>query len=500
MTDEIVEPPGSHEPTEHAKTPKKAAASGWIGSALEYYDFFIYAQASALIFPLIFFPSTNPQVAIVASFATFGVGYAARPIGAFVLGHWGDTHGRKNVLVLCMLMMGGSTFLVALLPTYSSIGILAPILLVILRLIQGFAVGGEISGASAMIIEHSPFGRRGYFGSFTLQGVQAGQVLAAAVFLPLSAILPTDAFQSWGWRIPFLLSAVVVAAGYVIRRRVDETPAFQEENEHGEVPASPIASAFRENGRDMARVSCMALMNVIGTVVVTFGTTFATNPSYGVGFSTTQYLLVSVFGNIVAVIIIPFVGNLSDKIGRRPCMIVGSIGSAIFGYAFLYFVAQDNFWMAFVFAMLMWGIIYQGYNAVFPSYYQELFPTKNRVTAFAISQNIGTLVTAFLPSIFGALAGPAPAACVANKKFTPDLLLPSGQTCRAAAEAAQTNVIWVVGSITLACGIIASIVAFTSRETYRIHMNDLGMKDAQPVPREEYERLRQEARAGAISD
>jgi MFS family permease len=344
-----------------------------------------------------------------------------------------------------------------------------------------------------MIIEHAPFGRRGFFGSFTLQGVQAGQVIAAAVFLPLSAILSPDAFQSWGWRIPFVLSAVVVFAGYMIRRRVDETPAFQEESEHGEVPKSPIARAFSESGANMARVSVMALMNVIGTTVVTFGTTFATNPSYGVGFNTTQYLLVSVFGNIAAVIIIPFVGNLSDKIGRRPCMIVGSVGSAIFGYPFLYFVGQDNFWMAFLFAMLMWGVIYQGYNAVFPAFYQELFPTRTRVTAFAISQNIGTLITAFLPAIFGALAGPTPAACVVNKKFAPDVQLPSGQTCLVAAEAAQSSVVWVVGSITLAIGIVASIVAWTSQETYRIHMNDLGDKNAQPVSREEYDRLRAEA-------
>src|SRR5829696_7672136 len=231
MQDEIREPEGSHEPTEFAKQPKKAAASGWIGSALEYYDFFIYAQAAALIFPDIFFPEGNPTVAIAGSLAIYGVAYVARPIGAFVLGHWGDTHGRKNVLVLCMLLMGGSTFLVALLPTYASVGLLAPILLVILRLIQGFAVGGEIAGASAMILEHSPFGRRGYYASYSLQGVQAGQILAAAVFLPLSAILSEDAFLSWGWRIPFLLSAFVVYAGYLIRRRVDETPAFAEEAE-----------------------------------------------------------------------------------------------------------------------------------------------------------------------------------------------------------------------------------------------------------------------------
>src|ERR1700754_3833974 len=261
MRDAIMEPAGSHEPSEHAKTPKKAAASGWIGSALEYYDFFIYAQAASLVFPQIFFPSANPRVAIVAAFATFGVGYVARPIGAFVLGHWGDTHGRKTVLVLCMLLMGGSTFLVALLPTYSAVGVWAPILLVALRLIQGFAVGGEISGASAMILEHAPFGRRGYFASFSLQGVQAGQIIAAAVFLPLSAAMSPEAFQSWGWRIPFLLSALVVVAGYIIRRRGDETPAFREEEAHQGVVKAPVVQVFRENGANILRAVCMALVN-----------------------------------------------------------------------------------------------------------------------------------------------------------------------------------------------------------------------------------------------
>lgn len=487
---EIVEPPGSHEPTEYAKTPKKAAASGWIGSALEYYDFFIYAQAAALVFPNIFFPSNNPQVGIVASFATFGVGYVARPIGAFVLGHWGDTHGRKNVLVLCMLMMGLSTFLVALLPTYSAVGILAPILLVILRLIQGFAVGGEISGASAMILEHAPFGRRGYFGSFTLQGVQAGQIIAAAVFLPLSAVMSKDAFQNYGWRIPFILSAVVVVAGYIIRRRVDETPAFQEESSHGEVPAAPIIMAVRENGLDMFRVVCMALMNAIPTAVTVFGATFATNAGYGVGLTTTNYLWISVAGNVVAVVLIPFVGNLTDRIGRRPVIIFGCLASGILGYAYLYYVARSDIILAFVFAMLMWGVVYQGYNAVFPAFYQELFPTKTRVTAFAVAQNIGTLITAFLPTIYAAIVAPAPEACVANKTFQPDTILPGGQTCRAVAESIQNEVVWVVGSITFGLAIIAAIAAFSARETFRIHLNDLGDKDAVPIPREEYDRIR----------
>ncbi len=217
----------------HRRQTRTAAASGWIGSALEYYDFFIYATAASLVFPQIFFSSKNDKVAIIASLATYGVGYVARPIGAFVLGHWGDTHGRKNVLLMCLFLMGFSTMAVGLLPTYQDVGLWAPILLVALRLIQGFAVAGEISGASSMILEHAPFGRRGFFASFTLQGVQAGQILAAAVFLPLAYALPTDQFMSWGWRVPFLLSVVLLIAGYIIRRVVEDTPAFTQVGAHG---------------------------------------------------------------------------------------------------------------------------------------------------------------------------------------------------------------------------------------------------------------------------
>jgi MFS family permease len=495
MADELHEPPSSHEPTEFAKQPKKAAASGWIGSALEYYDFFIYAQAAALVFPNIFFPSDNPQIGIVASFATFGVGYFARPLGAFVLGHWGDKHGRKNVLVLCMLLIGLSTFCVGLLPTYAAVGIWAPILLVGMRLLQGFAVGGELAGAGSMVLEHAPFGRRGYFSSFTLQGVQAGQIIAAAVFLPLAMMLPKDMFETWGWRIPFLLSALVVLAGYIIRRRVDETPAFQEEDTHGEVPQAPIVQAVKENGSDMLRVVCMALMNVIPTTVTIFGATYATSAAYGVGLRPSDYLWITMSGNVVAVILIPFVGNLSDKIGRRPVIIAGCLGAGLLGYPYLYFVSQGNLPMAFAFAILMWGIVYQGYNAVFPAFYPELFPTKTRVSAFAVSQNLGTLITAFLPAIYALLAPPAPAACVEHKTFMPDKLLPSGETCQAAGHAADTRVIMVVGSITLALAVVAAIAAFTARETSRIHMNDLGKKDAVPVPKGEYERIRLDAKA-----
>lgn len=445
---------------------KKAAASAWIGSALEYYDFFIYATAASLIFPQLFFPSNNPTVAIVASLATYGVGYVSRPIGAFVLGHWGDTHGRKQVLVLCMFLMGFSTIAVGLLPTYSQVGILAPILLVILRLIQGFAVAGEISGASSMTMEHAPFGRRGFFASFTLQGVQAGQILAAAVFLPLAAYMPTEAFNAWGWRIPFLLSFIVIIVGYIIRREVDETPAFAAEETKGAVVRAPVVEAFATSWPDMLRVVCMSLMNVIPVVTTIFGAAYAVQAAYGIGFHKDVYLWIPVLGNILAVVVIPMVGNLSDKIGRRPPIILGALGSGLLSFGYLYAISIANVPLAIVMSLLMWGIVYQGYNAVFPSFYPELFPTRTRVSAMAISQNVGTAITAMLPALFATVAPPGSA-----------------------------NIPLTIGSIALAVTAISAVAAFSARETYRIPMKDLGQPRAVPMPQAEYDRLRNEAMA-----
>lgn len=452
--------PTDHEPDGEHQT-RKATASGWIGSALEYYDFFIYATAASLIFPQIFFPKGDPKAAIIASLATYGVGYVARPIGAFFLGHWGDTHGRKNVLIICMFLMGFSTVAVGLLPTYDQVGLLAPALLVLLRLIQGFAVAGEISGASSMILEHAPFGRRGFFSSFTLQGVQAGQILAAAVFLPLAHFMPSDAFNAWGWRIPFLLSFIVIVAGYIIRREVHETPAFAEEGAKAAVPKAPVVQAVTESWRDMLRVICMALMNVIPVVTSIFGAAYAVQPGYGIGFSKDVYLWIPVMGNILAVIVIPFVGNLSDKIGRRPPIIVGALASGLLSFAYLYAISIHSVPLAIAMSLLMWGVVYQGYNAVFPSFYPELFPTRTRVSAMAISQNLGTLVTAMLPALFATVAPPG-----------------------------ADNIPLIVGSITLAATVLAALAAFSARETYRVHMNDLGNPEAVPVPKAEYDRMR----------
>jgi MFS family permease len=458
--------PTAHEPKGKHQS-KKATASGWIGSALEYYDFFIYATAAALIFPQIFFPKGDPQIAIIASLATYGVGYVARPIGALLLGHWGDTHGRKTVLILCMFLMGFSTIAVGLLPTYDQVGLWAPAMLVVLRLIQGFAVAGEISGASSMILEHAPFGRRGFFASFTLQGVQAGQIMAAAVFLPLAHYMDKDAFNSWGWRIPFLLSFIVIVAGYIIRKEVDETPAFTEVDASAK-PKAPVIQAVTESWRDMLRVLLCSLMNVIPVVATIFGAAYAVQPGYGINFEKDIYLWIPVMGNILAVIVIPFVGNLSDKVGRRLPIAVGAIGSGLLSFGYLYAISIHNVPLAIVMSLLMWGVVYQGYNAVFPSFYPEMFPTRTRVSGMAISQNIGTAITALLPALFVAVAPPGAA-----------------------------NIPLIVGAITLAICAIAAVSALTARETYRVHMNDLGKPDAVPVDKLEYDLMREQTLATA---
>jgi MFS family permease len=315
-----------------------------------------------------------------------------------------------------------------------------------------------------MILEHAPFGRRGFFASFTLQGVQAGQIMAAAVFLPLAAYMPAEQFNAWGWRIPFLLSFIVIIAGYIIRREVDETPAFAEEGKHGAVPRSPVLDAIKYCWRDMLLVVCMALMNVIAVVAAIFGAAYAVQPGYGIGFSKDVYLWIPVLGNILAVLVIPFVGNLADKIGRRPLIIGGALLSGLLSFVYLYAISIKSVPLAIGTSLLMWGVVYQGYNAVFPSFYPELFPTRTRVSAMAISQNIGTAITAMLPAIFAAIAPPG-----------------------------TQNIPLVIGSLTFGITIIAAIAAFTARETYRVHLNDLGNPNATPVDKETYDRTRERA-------
>ena len=427
------------------RDPKRAAMSGWIGSALEYYDFALYSQAAALVFPTVFFPTKNSTVAIIASLATYAVGYVSRPIGAIVLGAWGDRHGRKNVLTFAMLLMGCATFAVGLLPTYAKVGVLAPALLVALRLIQGFAVAGELGGASAMIVEHSPDARRGFFASFSLQGTQFGSILATGLMLPLAALLNDNQFQTWGWRIPFLLSSFVILAGYIIRRRVQEPPAYLAQADVIRAKRRyPIVELLHTHPWVLVRCILMTLTNVIGMATLVFGLSYATQEGYGIGFSKSDFLWVTLVANVVAVATIPMFGALSDRIGRRILMLVGGLGGGLLAGVYLWAIDLKSLFLVFVSVVVVQGLFFQMWNATFATFFQEQFPMRIRVTGFAVAQNVGLMIAAFFPAIFTALAPPG-----------------------------TTNVPLVIGSLTFGICLVAALAAFLSAETKGTSLEDL---------------------------
>jgi MFS family permease len=430
------------------RDPKRAALSGWIGSALEYYDFALYSLSAALVFPTVFFPKTNPTIALIGSLATYAVGYFARPIGAVVLGAWGDRHGRKNVLVFAMFLMGIATFLVGALPTYPQVGALAPILLVVLRVVQGFAVAGELGGASAMIVEHAPDSRRGFFASFSLQGTQAGSILATGALLPLSAFLPDDQFLTWGWRIPFLLSAIVILAAYIIRRRVQEPPAFAAQADTAAKRRLPFIDLLRTHPWGTVKCILMTFTNVIGSATLVFGVSYGTAKGYGNGFTTSDMLWVTLVANIVAVATIPAFGALSDRIGRRSLMIFGGIGGGLLSGVYLWTVEQKNLFLVIVMVILVQGLLFQMWNATFATFFQEQFPMRMRVTGFAVSQNVGLAIASLFPTLFTAIAPPG-----------------------------STNVPLVIGLITFGIALVAAAAAFFTPETKGTALADLGRRD-----------------------
>lgn len=385
------------------RTPGRAAVAAWTGSALEYYDLAIYGTAAALVFPKIFFPEGNDSAATVAALATFGVAYVARPIGSFLMGHIGDRLGRKKILIGTLLLMGVSTFLVGCLPTYGQVGMLAPVLLVVLRLMQGLSAAGEQAGANSMSFEHAPDEQRGFFTSFTLSGTQGGQVLAPAVFLPLAAVLPEDELLSWGWRVPFLLSALVVVVGLIIRVKLDETPEFQAESDRDEVARAPLGVLFRDHWAGVLRVFFAAFIAMVNTMFQVFALNFATSDDFGIGFSNTFMLWLAIIANILAICTIPFWARLSDRVGRKPVFVTGVIGSAVLVTAFLGAIASGSELLTFVLGILLAGFVYSMPNAVWPATYAEYFPTRVRLSGMAIGTQFGFALAGFTPTIASAL-------------------------------------------------------------------------------------------------
>ncbi|HVK28503.1 MAG TPA: MFS transporter [Nocardioides sp.] len=387
-----------------ARTPRKAALAAWCGSALEYYDFAIYGTAAALVFPKIFFPEGNATAASIASFATFGVAYVARPIGSFFMGHIGDRLGRKRILIGTLLLMGVSTFLVGCLPTYDQVGILAPALLVTLRLLQGLSAAGEQAGANSMSFEHAPDDRRGFFTSFTLSGTQGGQILAPAVFLPLAAVLPEDALLSWGWRVPFWLSAAVVLIGFLIRRTLEETPEFHREavqQDRQDKSAAPLGVLFRHHWAGVLRVFFAAFVAVVNTMFAVFALNLATSEDYGIEISKTTMLWLAIIANIVAVGTIPLWATLSDRVGRKPVFVTGLVGSAALVTLFLWSITEHNVPLVLVSGIALAGVVYSMPNAVWPATYAEYFPTSVRLSGMAIGTQFGFALAGFTPTIAG---------------------------------------------------------------------------------------------------
>ena len=439
---------------------KKVIFASSLGTVFEWYDFYLYGSLAAIIAKQ-FFAGLDPTSAFIFALFAFAAGFIVRPFGALFFGRLGDMIGRKYTFLVTILIMGLSTFVVGLLPNYASIGVAAPVILIVLRMLQGLALGGEYGGAATYVAEHAPHGRRGAYTSWIQTTATLGLFLSLLVILGTRTIMGEPAFNDWGWRIPFLLSAFVLIAGFIIRKEVHETPAFVKEEKQDKVAKSPISEAFRHSWKHMVLVMFMALMNVIPVVATIFGAAYAVQPAYGIGFDKSVYLWIPVVGNIVAVLVIPFIGNLSDKIGRRPTMIAGCLGSGLLAFVYLYAISIQNVPMAFAASIVMWGMVYQGYNAVFPSFYPELFHTRYRVSAMAIAQNIGTMLTAMLPALFALVAPPG-----------------------------SDNIPLVVGSLAFFITCVCALAAYIAPETHRLAMEDLGNPNAKPMEKAAYEASR----------
>ena len=410
------------------KTPKKAALASFMGSAVEYYDFFLFGSAAALIFPHVFFPSDN-EAALVMSFATFGFAYIARPIGAVILGHFGDRIGRQRVLMFTLVLMGISTFIIGCLPSFATIGWAAPALLVLCRLLQGLSAAGEQAGASSLTLEHSPDNQRAFFTSWTLTGTQGGLILASLVMIPFMA-LPDEAKYTWGWRVPFWLSAIVVVVAYFIRRQLHETPQFTEAKNAGTLARMPLLPLMRNHWRDVVRVILCAFIAAVSTVFANLALAYGKE----VGLEADLTLWLVVVANIGALFTQPLFGRLADRLGRKPVFIYGAVSSAVLMPFYMLSMSQDNHLLTFALAIATFSFGYAAANAVWPSFYGEMFSTQVRFSGLAIGTQLGFLMAGFAPSIVTALGGVREGGWVVISVFTAVICLISAGAALTARE------------------------------------------------------------------
>ncbi|MEU9035171.1 MFS transporter [Streptomyces sp. NPDC048352] len=383
-------------PSSHPGSIRRVVAASLVGTTIEWYDFFLYGSAAALVFNTLFFPASDPLVGTLLAFLTYAVGFAARPLGGVVFGHYGDRIGRKRLLVVSLLMMGGATFAIGLLPTHAGVGAAAPVLLTVLRLVQGFALGGEWGGAVLLVAEHGDDRHRGFWASWPQAGAPGGNLLATGVLALLAAVQSDEAFLAWGWRVPFLLSGVLVVVGLWIRVSVSESPAFLEARARAEAEEAagvrqrpPVVEVLRTGRRG---------------VLTAIGVRLGENVSY---YVLTAFLLVYVtvhlhlpkgdalnavlIGSAVHFVTIPLWGALSDRIGRRAVTLVGSVGMA--GWAFAFFALLDSRSFPVIAAAVTAGLLLHG--AMYgpqAAFISEMFDTRVRYSGASMGSQVASII------------------------------------------------------------------------------------------------------------
>jgi metabolite-proton symporter len=368
---------------------RRVALASAVGTTIEWYDYFIYSTAAALVFASQFFPTVDPATGTLASFATLGVGFLARPIGGIVWGHFGDRVGRKAMLIASLLLMGIATVGVGLLPTYDQIGLLAPVLLVVLRLLQGLSAGGEWGGAALMAVEHAPEGRRGRYGSYSQIGVPAGLILAQLVFVAVGALMDDEQFASWGWRLPFLFSIVLVAVGLFIRLRIEESPVFaalRAENVRARVP---MIDVVRERPRELLVASVSFIANTaIGYVFLAYLLSYGTSV---LKVDRITMLLVVIIGSVSWLVSIVVSAQWSDRVGRKPVYLVGSVLLVVWPVPFFLLIDTKSTALMIISVIVLTiglGASYGPQSALFA----EMFDARYRYSGASFSYAVGAVL------------------------------------------------------------------------------------------------------------
>ena len=385
------------EPDAHSRTQlRRAVASSYLGSVIEYYDFLLYATASAVVFGKVFFSTLDPLVGTVASFGTLATGYLARPLGGVIFGHFGDRVGRKKALVTTMTLMGVVSVLIGLLPTYAQIGVWAPILLVLLRVLQGVAVGGEWGGAVLMSAEHART-RRGLWASFTSAGAPSGMVVSTLALAGAAAISGEQGFLTWGWRIPFLLSAVLLGIGLFVRMRVEETPVFKTA---ARPTRPPLLAVLRERPGTLALAVGIGFGAFIAQGVLTV---FVIAYAVQAGFTRQTVLNALTVSSVVAAVGVLVFASFSDRVGRRPVMIVGAIGMGIWGFLLFPMVDSGSTALLVVAVVVGQGLMHACWFAPLAALYAEMFATGSRYTGASLGYQIAGIGAGVGPVVFAAL-------------------------------------------------------------------------------------------------